>query len=415
MCGLSGIFTYDCLQDQTFNEHPTLYEGLAYNTGVATSPSNLFRRTGKGKRSGKGKDGSPLSSSAKFALTPQSPVSPGHMPQSPMSPSSRRNSPLSQSSSAAVAPPSNLFSKSNIYTAIPSEESQLQGQGPQTPKVTSSKPVSLDDNDIEVGIIHSNASIRRGSGQSHSSTPSNDPASTPAAKATPSNDVEISPDVHITLSTSADQTPSHSTIPRVEVDTREAGDERAGTPHEKKDLNIGNIVTPSNAMRKRASFGDIEMGVLSDVDSDAATSPPGNTNTNGADNITLGSVQVSSQVSQPLIPMPISHSVLQNVVNTQDPGLVLERDDDLLKLRCHIQAEFKEAFDAGVTSYLAGDWPGARNHLRRANESFKNHLRDSFGLNVEGDGPCMVLLEYMEQRHWTAPADWKGFRPLTSK
>lgn len=34
---------------------------------------------------------------------------------------------------------------------------------------------------------------------------------------------------------------------------------------------------------------------------------------------------------------------------------------------------------------------------------------------VLGDGPCQTLLSYMKDREYTAPADWKGFRPLTSK
>jgi hypothetical protein len=34
---------------------------------------------------------------------------------------------------------------------------------------------------------------------------------------------------------------------------------------------------------------------------------------------------------------------------------------------------------------------------------------------VLGDGPCQTLLSYMKDRDYTAPADWKGFRPLTNK
>jgi hypothetical protein len=34
---------------------------------------------------------------------------------------------------------------------------------------------------------------------------------------------------------------------------------------------------------------------------------------------------------------------------------------------------------------------------------------------VLGDGPSITLLEYMKERNYKAPADWAGFRPLTSK
>ena len=35
--------------------------------------------------------------------------------------------------------------------------------------------------------------------------------------------------------------------------------------------------------------------------------------------------------------------------------------------------------------------------------------------SMGGDGPCQTLLEYMGERDWTAPGDWEGYRPLTSK
>jgi hypothetical protein len=34
---------------------------------------------------------------------------------------------------------------------------------------------------------------------------------------------------------------------------------------------------------------------------------------------------------------------------------------------------------------------------------------------LAGDGPSRTLLEFMRRRGFQAPADWKGFRPLTSK
>lgn len=48
--------------------------------------------------------------------------------------------------------------------------------------------------------------------------------------------------------------------------------------------------------------------------------------------------------------------------------------------------------------------------LSAANDMMKLLVPES-----EGDGPCLTLLEYMEERNWTAPSDWQGYRPLTSK
>jgi hypothetical protein len=103
------------------------------------------------------------------------------------------------------------------------------------------------------------------------------------------------------------------------------------------------------------------------------------------------------------------------------------QDADLLRLRAHVTAAFSDAFNAGVTSYLAGDWPGARGSLERANcimteiqtKIFQDLAANGQATNGHGDkyedGPSVVLLNYMADRNWTAPSDWKGFRPLTSK
>ena len=63
----------------------------------------------------------------------------------------------------------------------------------------------------------------------------------------------------------------------------------------------------------------------------------------------------------------------------------------------------------GVDQYLAGDWPAARSLLEQADKMMAEVD------TMDGDGPCKTLLEYMEERSWTAPPSWKGFRPLTAK
>jgi hypothetical protein len=40
---------------------------------------------------------------------------------------------------------------------------------------------------------------------------------------------------------------------------------------------------------------------------------------------------------------------------------------------------------------------------------------DNSDLLLYGDGPSQTLLDYMKQTNYIAPADWKGYRPLTSK
>ena len=70
---------------------------------------------------------------------------------------------------------------------------------------------------------------------------------------------------------------------------------------------------------------------------------------------------------------------------------------------------WRDAFDAGVASYLSGDWAAAIASLKRS----QTMLPD--------DGPTASLLKQMAARGNKAPADWKrpgqdkGFRQLTSK
>jgi hypothetical protein len=98
--------------------------------------------------------------------------------------------------------------------------------------------------------------------------------------------------------------------------------------------------------------------------------------------------------------------------NANDTVDIFEMDDDLLMLRAHVanNDEFDNSFTEGVKVYLDGDWGQARKLLEKANKIMAAIIPGS-----AGDGPCLTLLEYMEERDWKAPADWAGFRPLTSK
>merc|ERR1711871_581761 len=102
-------------------------------------------------------------------------------------------------------------------------------------------------------------------------------------------------------------------------------------------------------------------------------------------------------------------SDLQFMTPEDDVTDILELDVDLIYLRRHVTAVFYEKHKAATDLYLAGDWPGARILYEEC---------DKIMAQVEGfpgDGPSRVILNYMKNRDYTAPKDWKGYRPLTSK
>jgi len=90
---------------------------------------------------------------------------------------------------------------------------------------------------------------------------------------------------------------------------------------------------------------------------------------------------------------------------------IFQKDPDLLYLREHVNEKFLNIFKQGLEKYLEGKWKESKQFLDQSNEMMKT-MSPSF---INGDGPSLTLLEYMEERNWEAPADWKGFRPLTSK
>jgi len=67
-------------------------------------------------------------------------------------------------------------------------------------------------------------------------------------------------------------------------------------------------------------------------------------------------------------------------------------------------------FTEGVNTYIEGKWPEAKVRLEKA-DALMAKLAPALG----GDGPCQTLLEYIAEFGPNAPADWKGYRPLTSK
>lgn len=63
-----------------------------------------------------------------------------------------------------------------------------------------------------------------------------------------------------------------------------------------------------------------------------------------------------------------------------------------------------------LQAYIDGQWPAARDILSEC----RTARRDIDGRPVV-DGPCEVLLGFMEKHKFTAPASWRGFRELTEK
>lgn len=89
---------------------------------------------------------------------------------------------------------------------------------------------------------------------------------------------------------------------------------------------------------------------------------------------------------------------------------IFQKDPDLLYLRAHVNEKFFTVFRQGLEKYLEGKWTEAKTFLQQSNEMMK-----TMAPVLNGDGPSLTLLEYMEELQFEAPADWKGFRPLTSK
>lgn len=115
-------------------------------------------------------------------------------------------------------------------------------------------------------------------------------------------------------------------------------------------------------------------------------------------------------------------------------------DQDLRAMRQHVTDEFMNKFREGVEKYLEGDWKSAIDTLQEADDIMIQSVIeqgyidfDLTGLEHEvfnrkacneevtrirnelGDGSCKCLIQFMQRRNSTAPADWHGVRQLMSK
>ena len=64
------------------------------------------------------------------------------------------------------------------------------------------------------------------------------------------------------------------------------------------------------------------------------------------------------------------------------------------------------AWDEGFAAYQQGAWPAAHALLK---------MCDQWKAGGKGDGPARVLMGFIEEHGFRAPAGWKGFRELTEK
>lgn len=113
-------------------------------------------------------------------------------------------------------------------------------------------------------------------------------------------------------------------------------------------------------------------------------------------------------------------------------------DQDLKAMRQHVTEDFLEEFNNGRKAYLAGDWSKAMVKLERAHEMMvetaleEGYLEDEFDAlqaragqdahaaeeelkRENGDGPSLVILNFMKQYGGVAPKGWEGWHPLTRK
>lgn len=83
---------------------------------------------------------------------------------------------------------------------------------------------------------------------------------------------------------------------------------------------------------------------------------------------------------------------------------LFETDEMLASIRKNVKKSFLKAYASALNDYLDGKWVEARAGFIKAQE-----IKGSM------DGPCQVLLEFIEEFDCKAPADWKGHRELHDK
>ena len=81
-----------------------------------------------------------------------------------------------------------------------------------------------------------------------------------------------------------------------------------------------------------------------------------------------------------------------------------EDDDDLIIMRSSVSKAFLKEFSIALQDYLDGKWTEAKAGFKRAQD-----LKGSI------DGPCQVLIEFIQSEGGIAPVNWPGYRELHDK
>ena len=77
-------------------------------------------------------------------------------------------------------------------------------------------------------------------------------------------------------------------------------------------------------------------------------------------------------------------------------------DPELKNIHQGLPIKHKELWNKALKSYLDGEWIQAKQTMQQV-------------LNIlPTDGPCKAILNYMQQRDYQCPQDWKGYRPHQS-
>ena len=90
---------------------------------------------------------------------------------------------------------------------------------------------------------------------------------------------------------------------------------------------------------------------------------------------------------------------------TFDTLRLFKRDDDLKTItkNCQPDAEYRNVWKNTFQYYIDGKWGEAKTKF----EEF---------MTLRPDITCTsVVYDYMKNRNFNAPSDWKGYRALTSK
>jgi len=80
---------------------------------------------------------------------------------------------------------------------------------------------------------------------------------------------------------------------------------------------------------------------------------------------------------------------------------IWERDEDMIKLRMHIEDSTRKVWNDGIRAFVDGDWGSASSHF--------NEVLD---LTNGEDGPSKHIIEKMAEYDFKVPKDWKGYRIL---